>query len=146
MLEHGQKWLRLVQVKSFAKPPALVEVVLSADQCSVTAQQSAFVTSSSANCFERNAARVRRSSHLKVLSSPKVCLLMNKKETWDEAHSSREGREGGRDVRAAGSTRELSPCREFSPRQAKKVMNDTGFLQSLKDYDKARRNYSCLRF
>ncbi|CAK9109440.1 unnamed protein product [Durusdinium trenchii] len=50
------------EVKSFAKPPPLVEVVLSA-----------------------------------------VCLLMNRKETWDEA---------------------------------KKVMNDTGFLQSLKEYDK----------
>lgn len=50
------------EVKSFAKPPPLVETVLSA-----------------------------------------VCLLMNRKESWDEA---------------------------------KKLMNDTGFLQSLKDYDK----------
>ncbi|CAJ1435587.1 unnamed protein product [Effrenium voratum] len=50
------------EVKSFAKPAPLVEVVLSA-----------------------------------------VCLLMNRKESWDEA---------------------------------KKLMNDSGFLQSLKDYDK----------
>merc|ERR1719428_2272359 len=50
------------EVKSFAKPPALVEVVLSA-----------------------------------------VCLLMGKKETWDDA---------------------------------KKIMNDSNFLQQLKTYDK----------
>merc|ERR1711972_1298877 len=50
------------EVKSFAKPPALVETVLCA-----------------------------------------VCLLMGKKENWDES---------------------------------KRLMNDSGFLQSLRDYDK----------
>ena len=81
-------------------------------------------------------ARVHHYSHMKVLASPKVCLLMNKKETWDEAHSSREGSQ-------SCCTKHRETLSVQKSWQAKKVMNDTGFLQSLKDYDKARKNHSC---